>query len=162
MCKLQQFRTFPSSSWGCVMSPPTRPLTDVACFPIFLDVQGETTNNLLAKKIWKNSKANTRWGPPVIILGLDSTMTASFPPNQPKLLQWISELSTSPGPVTMRMRSDQAPWDVPITVLYCIQSMSFTFGYAPQFSKGQRSTLSGQVKMFQRFSRYFHIFSTYV
>ena len=30
MCKLLQFRTFPSSSWDCVMSSPTRP-----CYHVF-------------------------------------------------------------------------------------------------------------------------------
>ena len=36
MCKVLQFRTFPSSSWGCVISSPTRLLTDLVTVFILL------------------------------------------------------------------------------------------------------------------------------
>ena len=42
----------------------------------------------------------SRWGPPVVIFGLDSTMTASFPPNQPKLLHLF---------VSCQLRQVQSP-----------------------------------------------------
>ena len=40
MYKLLQFRTLPSSSWHCVMSSPTRPLTDAVTLFLFLSVSG--------------------------------------------------------------------------------------------------------------------------